>query len=61
MRAGISFKAASRQMIADHLQGRAPLAVTAEQAREVVRLLEAAALSAAEQTAVAGPWGKGPV
>jgi len=32
--------------IADHLLGRAPLAVTAEQAREVVRLLEAATQSA---------------
>ena len=30
--------------IAEHLAGRAPLAVTAEQAREVVRVLEAAAL-----------------
>ena len=33
--------------IAEHLEGRIPLAVTAEQAREVVRLLEAAARSSA--------------
>lgn len=43
--------------IADHLLGRAPLAVTAEQAREVVRVLEAAERSAAERTGVEGPWG----
>jgi len=34
--------------IADHILGRAPLAVTAEQGREVVRLLEAAIQSARE-------------
>jgi scyllo-inositol 2-dehydrogenase (NADP+) len=43
--------------IADSLNGRAPLAVTAEQAREVVRILEAAAISAAERRVVEGPWG----
>ena len=35
--------------IADYLQGLSPLAVTAEQGREVVRILEAAAESAASQ------------
>jgi scyllo-inositol 2-dehydrogenase (NADP+) len=40
------------QNIADHILDRAPLAVTAEQAREVVRLLEAAALSAREHTII---------
>ena len=34
--------------IAEHLEGRSPLAVTAEQAREVVRLLEAATRSTRE-------------
>jgi scyllo-inositol 2-dehydrogenase (NADP+) len=43
--------------VADALNGDAPLAVTAEQAREVVRVLEAATLSAAEHRAVEGPWG----
>jgi scyllo-inositol 2-dehydrogenase (NADP+) len=43
--------------IADHLQGRAPLAVTAEEAREVVRVLEAAALSSRSHAVVAGPFG----
>jgi scyllo-inositol 2-dehydrogenase (NADP+) len=43
--------------IADHLSGRANLAVTAEQAREVVRVLEAATRSAREHTVVEGPWG----
>jgi scyllo-inositol 2-dehydrogenase (NADP+) len=43
--------------IADHLAGRAPLAVTAEQAREVVRVLDAATRSAAEHQVVEGPWG----
>jgi scyllo-inositol 2-dehydrogenase (NADP+) len=43
--------------IAAALQGRAALAVTAEQAREVVRVLEAATRSAAEHCAVEGPWG----
>jgi scyllo-inositol 2-dehydrogenase (NADP+) len=43
--------------IADHLQGRAPLAVTAEQAREVVRVLDAATRSSAEHVAIEGPWG----
>ena len=44
--------------IADHLLNRALLAVTAEQAREVVRLLEAASQSAREHRAVEGPWGE---
>ncbi|MHB1559578.1 MAG: Gfo/Idh/MocA family oxidoreductase [Isosphaeraceae bacterium] len=43
--------------IAEHLAGRAPLAVTAEQAREVVRLLEAAGRSSREHALVEGPWG----
>ena len=34
-----------------------PLAVTAEQAREVVRLLEAATCSTREHATVTGPWG----
>jgi scyllo-inositol 2-dehydrogenase (NADP+) len=41
-----------------HLEGRAPLAVTAEQAREVVRLLESATRSAHERSTVTGPWGQ---
>jgi len=43
--------------IAEHLNGRAPLAVTAEQAREVVRVLEAAGRSANGHAVVEGPWG----
>jgi scyllo-inositol 2-dehydrogenase (NADP+) len=43
--------------IADHLLGRAPLAVTAEDAREVVRVLEAADRSSREHTTIEGPWG----
>jgi scyllo-inositol 2-dehydrogenase (NADP+) len=43
--------------IADCLNGRAQLAVTAEEGREVVRLLEAAILSAREHRIVEGPWG----
>jgi scyllo-inositol 2-dehydrogenase (NADP+) len=43
--------------IAEHLLDGAPLAVTAEEGREVVRVLEAAALSAAEHRVVEGPWG----
>jgi len=43
--------------IADHLLGRAPLAVTAEQAREVVRVLDAAARSVTRHEVVEGPWG----
>jgi len=43
--------------IAAHLHGRAPLAVTAEQAREVVRLLTAAVRSAEEHAVMEGPWG----
>jgi len=44
--------------IADHLLGRAPLAVTAEQAREVVRLLETANRSAREHRVIEGHWGE---
>jgi scyllo-inositol 2-dehydrogenase (NADP+) len=43
--------------VADHLLNGTPLAVTAEEAREVVRLLEAAEISARTQVVVAGPWG----
>ena len=43
--------------IAEHLDGRAPLAVTAEQAREVVRLLEAAGRSSRDHALIEGPWG----
>jgi scyllo-inositol 2-dehydrogenase (NADP+) len=44
--------------IAAHLQGREPLAVTAEEGREVVRVLEAAVRSARDHRMVEGPWGK---
>ncbi len=43
--------------IADHIAGRTPLAVTAEEAREVVRVLDAAQRSIAEHRVVEGPWG----
>lgn len=43
--------------IAEHLEGRAPLAVTAEEAREVVRVLDAATRSSADHGVVEGPWG----
>jgi scyllo-inositol 2-dehydrogenase (NADP+) len=43
--------------VAEHLHGREPLKVTAEQAREVVRVLEAATQSAQEHTTIHGPWG----
>ncbi len=43
--------------IAAHLLRDEPLAVTAEQAREVVRVLEAASLSSDHHTTVEGPWG----
>jgi scyllo-inositol 2-dehydrogenase (NADP+) len=45
--------------VADFLLGRAPLAVTAEQAREVVRLLEAASQSSREHKIIEGHWGEG--
>jgi scyllo-inositol 2-dehydrogenase (NADP+) len=45
------------QNIADHLQHGAPLAVTAEQAREVVRVLDAAVLSIFKHRVIEGPWG----
>jgi scyllo-inositol 2-dehydrogenase (NADP+) len=41
--------------IAEHLAGRAPLAVTAEQARDVVAVLEAAARSAREHRLIESP------
>jgi scyllo-inositol 2-dehydrogenase (NADP+) len=44
--------------IAEALVGRAPLAVTAEQAREVVRVLEAAEHSARDHQTIEGPWGE---
>lgn len=43
--------------ISEALQGRASLAVTAEQAREVVRVLEAATIASDEGRVVEGPWG----
>jgi scyllo-inositol 2-dehydrogenase (NADP+) len=43
--------------VADALLGRAPLAVTAEAAREVVKVLEAATQAAAEHRTIEGPWG----
>jgi scyllo-inositol 2-dehydrogenase (NADP+) len=43
--------------VADHLAGRAPLEVTAEQAREVVRVLDAAARASRDHHVVEGPWG----
>jgi scyllo-inositol 2-dehydrogenase (NADP+) len=42
--------------IARHLTDGEPLAVTAEQAREVVRVLEAATLAAAQGSPVEGTW-----
>jgi scyllo-inositol 2-dehydrogenase (NADP+) len=44
--------------IADVIGGRAELAVTAEDAREVVRVLDAAVLSSREHRIVEGPWGR---
>lgn len=43
--------------IAAHLRANAPLAVTAEQGREVVRVLDAALQSCARHEHVEGPWG----
>jgi scyllo-inositol 2-dehydrogenase (NADP+) len=43
--------------IVDHLAGRAPLAVTAEDGREVVRLLHAAQVSTEQHRTIEGPWG----
>jgi scyllo-inositol 2-dehydrogenase (NADP+) len=43
--------------IAEVIEGRAELAVTAEQAREVVRVLDAAVQSSREHRVVHGPWG----
>jgi scyllo-inositol 2-dehydrogenase (NADP+) len=45
--------------IVDAIQGRAPLAVTAEQAREVVRIIESATRAASEHRVLEGPWGGG--
>jgi scyllo-inositol 2-dehydrogenase (NADP+) len=42
--------------IAEAIEGREPLAVTAEQAREVVRVLDAAVQSAREHRVIEGPW-----
>jgi scyllo-inositol 2-dehydrogenase (NADP+) len=43
--------------IAEHLGGRAPLAVAAEEAREVVRVLDAAKQSSLEHRVIEGTWG----
>jgi len=43
--------------VAEHLLGRASLAVTAEQAREVVRVLDAAGRASASHAVEEGPWG----
>lgn len=43
--------------ISAHLNDGAPLLVSAEQAREVVRVLDAALKSARHHTDVTGPWG----
>ena len=43
--------------VVGRLEGTAPLAVTAEQGREVVRVLDAAAESSAAGRPVEGPWG----
>jgi scyllo-inositol 2-dehydrogenase (NADP+) len=43
--------------IAEHLAGSVELAVTAEQAREVVRLLDAATRSSSEHAVIEGTWG----
>jgi scyllo-inositol 2-dehydrogenase (NADP+) len=43
--------------IGDHLLNQAPLAVTAEQAREVVRVLDAAQESITEHRTIEGRWG----
>ncbi len=43
--------------VAAHLLEDEPLAVTAEQAREVVRILEAALASSREHKSIEGPWG----
>ena len=43
--------------IAGHLLHYEPLAVTAEEAREVVRVLEAAVRSSRDHAVIEGPWG----
>jgi scyllo-inositol 2-dehydrogenase (NADP+) len=43
--------------IADHIEGREPLAVTAEDGREVVRVLDAVCHSAEHHVVVEGRWG----
>ena len=45
--------------IAEHLSGNEPLAVTADEGREVARLLEAAVQSSREHRVIEGPWGNG--
>jgi scyllo-inositol 2-dehydrogenase (NADP+) len=45
--------------IAAHLRDGAPLAVTAEDGREVVRVLDAAVQSSREHALIEGPWGLG--
>jgi scyllo-inositol 2-dehydrogenase (NADP+) len=43
--------------IVETIQGREELSVTAEQAREVVRVLDAAVQSSREHRVIEGPWG----
>jgi scyllo-inositol 2-dehydrogenase (NADP+) len=43
--------------VAEAITGRAELAVTAEEAREVVRVLDAAVQSSREHRTIEGPWG----
>ncbi len=45
--------------IVDHLESRVPLAVSGEEGREVVRILEAAQISSDTHQTVEGPWGRG--
>jgi len=44
--------------IVEHLEGRSPLAVTAEEGREVVRILEAARISSDTHQVIEGLWGR---
>lgn len=44
--------------IVEHLNGGSPLAVTAEEGREVVRILDAAIRSVSEHATIEGPWGR---
>ncbi|GAC1474878.1 MAG: oxidoreductase [Isosphaeraceae bacterium] len=43
--------------IVDHIARKVPLSVTAEQGREVVRVLEAACLGVRRNQVIEGPWG----